>query len=111
MAMSKFEWAHGVWHSIHITGAWTDSPDKFTFFCIWIRNQLENLPCFDCIEHSRQYLLANPPEKAEDAFIWTWRYHNAVNRRLGKPEMDYKTAKQLYLEKGVQKCNAGCGNK
>ena len=103
-------WGPGEWHSIHITAAWADTPEKFRFFCMWIRNQIENLPCSDCITHARAYMLANPPEKAEDAFIWSWRFHNSVNRRLGKPEMEYNTAKQLYLEGGVKTCKQGCGN-
>lgn len=103
------DWGRGQWHSIHTTAARATTTEKFKFFCSWIRDQLEDLPCEECTEHSKEYLKSNPPEKAEDAFIWTWRFHNAVNRRLGKPEMEYTTAKQIYLEGGMKNCKQGCG--
>jgi len=99
----------GRWEAIHITGAWADTPQKFAFFCSWVRDQVEHYPCPDCIQHSREHLLANPPEKAEDAFVWTWRFHNDVNRRLGKPELPFNTARQMYLENRGPGCKGGCG--
>lgn len=101
-------WGPGRWQSIHVTASWADTPEKFKFFCSWIRDQIEHLPCQECIREARAYLASNPPEKAEDAFIWSWRFHNAVNRRLGKPEMEYTTVKQIYLEGGMKVCNEGC---
>jgi len=94
----------GIWHTIHVTGVWADSSERFIFFCKWLRLQVENLPCEDCRKHAREYLQHNPPEKSEDAFIYTWRFHNAVNKRLGKPEMDYDTAKNLYLYGNIKQC-------
>lgn len=104
------QWQHGEWHSIHVASAWADTPQKFKFWCEWIRNQIENLPCPDCVIHARAYILANPPEQAEDPFIWSWRFHNAVNRRLEKPELEYVIARQLYLEGDVKVCKGGCTN-
>jgi hypothetical protein len=31
-------------------------------------------------------------------FIWTWKFHNAVNTRLRKPVMSWDTAYSLYSE-------------
>jgi hypothetical protein len=99
----------GRWQSIHVTAAWVDSTEKFKFFCIWLRDQIEHLECQECIDHAKAYLKSNPPEDAEDAFIWSWKFHNTVNRRLGKPEMEYTTAKHIYLEGGIKSCTQGCG--
>lgn len=104
------DWGRGEWHSIHITAADATSSDKFKHFCSWIRNQIEYLPCDECTEHSKEYLKSNPPEKAPDAFFWSWEFHNAVNRKLGKPEMEYNTAKHIYLERGMKNCDQ-CGSK
>lgn len=103
------EWARGRWDAIHVTAAWSDTPIKFNFFCSWIRDQVEHLPCQDCINHAKAYINANPPEEAEDSFIWSWRFHNAVNSRLGKPELEYEIAKQKYLQGGMKNCTGGCG--
>lgn len=102
------EWGPGRWQSIHVTAADVDTSEKFKFFCSWVRNQIEHLPCQECVDHAKEYLKSNPPEKAEDAFIWAWRFHNAVNRRLGKPEMEYTTVKQIYLQGGMKTCKKGC---
>ena len=99
----------GRWESIHITGAWSDTPQKQAFFCSWIRDQIEHLPCQDCINHAREYLTNDPPEKTDDTFVWTWRFHNTVNRRLGKAEMPYKTAREIYLSGNRPGCGGGCG--
>jgi hypothetical protein len=102
------EWGPGRWQSIHVTAASAVTTEKFKNFCEWIRDQIDHLPCSECTEHAKEYLQSNPPEKAEDAFIWTWRFHNTVNRRLDKPEMEYTTAKQIYLEGGMKTCDSGC---
>lgn len=106
---SKEKWGPGRWQSIHVTAAWADTPDKVKFFNSWIRDQIEHLPCEECRKHAREYIRANPPEEAEDPFIWSWRFHNAANRRLGKPEFEYNVAKKLYLDGGITVCNEGCG--
>lgn len=99
----------GIWHSIHSTAAWSDTSERISFFCEWIRNIREYLKCGECRGHMGKYLDAHPPEKAEDTFIWSWEFHNAVNRRLGKPEMEYNTAKKMYLQGEVRNCSKGCG--
>lgn len=106
---SKEIWGPGRWQSIHVTAAWANTPDKVKIFNMWIRDQIEHLPCEDCRNHAREYIQYNPPDHAEDPFIWSWRFHNAVNRRLGKPEIEYNIAKELYLDGKITICNEGCG--
>lgn len=108
MISSNKEWGPGRWQSIHVTAASSVTSQKFRIFCEWIRDQIDHLPCSECTDHAKEYLEHNPPEKSEDAFIWTWRFHNTVNRRLDKPEMEYTTAKQIYLEGGLKVCSEGC---
>ena len=101
-------WGPGTWHSIHTTAAWVDSMDKFKFFCTWIRDQLDKLPCPECTQHAQEYLMNYPPERTEDVFIWSWRFHNAVNQKLGKPELNYDGAKKLYLDPKSKTCTGSC---
>ena len=106
----KKEELRGVWRSIHVTGAWCDTPEKQIFYNGWIRVQIENLGCEDCVGHAKEYLEKNPPED-EDPFVHGWRFHNAVNERLGKPQMEYSTARDLFLGGGIKACDGGCPDK
>lgn len=109
MPPSKYGWAEGTWNAIHITAAWASTSEIFNFFCQWIRIMINNLPCVDCVKHGQEYIQNNPPEKADDPFIWAWEYHNAVNRMTKKPEIDYNTIKKMYLDGEIRICNSGCG--
>ena len=109
MAQHNNLWGWGTWNSIHATGAWATTDDRIKFFDEWIRMITKNLECGDCINHATEYIKNNPPEQSEDRFIWTWRFHNAVNRRIGKPEVDYQTASKKWLGGGVVACTSGCG--
>lgn len=98
----------GLWIGIHITAAWSDSPEKNIYFCLWIRNLIEHLPCEECSNHARLYLSMYPPERCEDSFVWSWQFHNSVNERLGKPIMGYAEARRLFLGGEIKLCNGNC---
>ncbi len=108
----KMSWAEGIWICIHLTGADATTVEKADFYCSWLRMIVANLPCGDCRNHAAEYLSipGNEPEMAEDCFIHSWRFHNAVNVRLKKPEMDYSTAAQIYLGGGVKSLCTTCGS-
>ena len=44
-----------------------------------------------------------------DLFRWTWIFHNAVNKRLKKEELDKKTAYNLYANAETGICRFDCG--
>jgi hypothetical protein len=106
----------GIWYIQHIRAknATTDQLKKdfineISFMCA-------NLPCLQCKGHCLDYLKANPVEKFlninEDGvdigmFKWMWAFHNAVNLRLNKPVLDWKTAKNMYYTSEV--CSLDCG--
>jgi hypothetical protein len=56
------------------------------------------VPCGDCKRHWDEWRKANPADLSSPAayFAWTVAAHNAVNRRLGKPEMSVDDARTLY---------------
>lgn len=105
----------GTWDAIHKTAAWFDLvcpltlTEKQHLFGSQVRYQIDNLVCGDCVPHGQEYVRENPPEK-EIPSIWAWRYHNAVDRRLGKPEMDWNTYKEIYLVEHPKICSADCGH-
>lgn len=61
-------------------------------------------PCETCREHCLQYIKENPMEEylinkyKEDhgLFLWSWKFHNTVNYRIGKHIMSWDLANQLY---------------
>lgn len=87
-----------LWHKIHTTALQVSDLDRFA---AWIWAVAKDLPCSECKYHMLEYITQHPPTTAagqeRPAFYWTWQFHNAVNRRLGKPEVDYTTALQSYL--------------
>jgi hypothetical protein len=101
-------WGKGRWQSIHLTAAFADNPEKRKYFNEWIRHQLANLPCGECIKHATAYLAKNPPEQSPDPFLWAWEFHNYVNKWLKKPEMDYTTATDIYMNGKIKVCDSGC---
>lgn len=87
-----------LWHKIHTTALQVSDLDRFA---AWIWAVAKDLPCSECKYHMLEYITQHPPTTAagqeRPAFYWTWQFHNAVNRRLGKTEVDYATALQSYL--------------
>lgn len=101
----------GIWHVAHTFAAWAVTPEKRALFCTLMRTHIQpKLPCGECRGHAAAYIEANPPEKSPDPLIWSWEFHNAVNKRLGKPEMEWDTCKKMYADGDVLNCNQGCGD-
>lgn len=51
-----------------------------------------------CAGSANELLNANPPrfDSPDDFFCWSVQYHNAVNRKLGKPEMTLEDALAIW---------------
>lgn len=54
----------------------------------------EDLTC-NCQKGIYRHIEANPP-RFNDWQRWTWEIHNAVNFKLGKPEIDWGEACQQW---------------
>lgn len=113
----------GVWYVIHSVAYYANTlADQknaiktITFIC-------DHFPCPKCRKHAQEYIKENPMEnylmkqvkdvketKELSLFIWTWKFHNAVNyTRLGKHVMSFEVAKLLYAPVKEQKlCSKDC---
>jgi hypothetical protein len=74
------------WKKLH-----TQTFDETTFEA-WVRT----IPgCPTCQRNFRVWLEANPP-RFDDWWNWTFEAHNAVNAKLGKPEIEWQKACELW---------------
>ena len=81
-----------------------------------------NFGCSVCRGHCTEYIKNHPLEdylnveiilsdgskKVLGMFLWTWKFHNAVNARLKKPIMSWDTAYNLYSGKMDLVCSSAC---
>ena len=107
---------HGLWFSIHTFALLAITLQLIDDFIINLWSILDKIPCGECRNHALKYINANPPEELkhdQDAneiligmFRWVWIFHNTVNARLGKPIVDWDTARSLYSNETM--CNTSC---
>lgn len=96
----------GKWDDIHGLAARATTYEKKRECLNFIYFVTSTLKCKTCLGHATEYVKAHPPEEFLDVkdaygrdrglFIWTVNFHNAVNRRLGKPEVDEETAYTIH---------------
>jgi hypothetical protein len=104
----------GYWSSIHkIASEAKDERTKayFVNHMNFIRN---NFPCSECKTHINEYMTSNPIQpylrQPDGCFMWAWKFHNTVNRRLGKREVPIEEANKIYKkQEGV--CSLNCASK
>ncbi|MEM5804153.1 MAG: Erv1/Alr family FAD-linked sulfhydryl oxidase [Candidatus Aenigmatarchaeota archaeon] len=100
----------GIWYIIHFTALRAKTEEEKVKFRKFIHELAKDFPCLRCRKHFSQYISDFPLERYwsgnEGLFIWSWQFHNSVNRRLKKPEMDYEKAKRIYEGSEVcEKCS------
>jgi glycosyltransferase involved in cell wall biosynthesis len=76
---------------------------------IWDKTQAESIlkkaierlrTCGGCRQHAIDYTTQNEPSFAtrHQYHQYLWRFHNAVNKRIGKPEIDWEEYKSKWLK-------------
>lgn len=104
--MDPTEWGPAMWLAIHSTAAcYPVNPtvaDRARYLAFyeslgWV------LPCKSCAQSYRTFLasgdVALHPEDFTTRvklFDWTVRLHNAINRKLGKPQFSARVAYDAY---------------
>lgn len=110
---------HGLWHNLHGMSARAVTPARKQAFLENLTFYIEEFPCINCRTHLATYLQMNPISLFESATDnsgkeigyakWTWMLHNDVNRRLGKPFMDWDTYAKIWLSGTDEHCDEECG--
>jgi hypothetical protein len=95
------------WNTIHIKARNANTPEKKQEFIRYINYLATHFPCPQCVNHIKEYLVQHPIEsylnvkdgngKDIGLFKWSWEFHNAVNRRLGKAEMTWDKLLKIYI--------------
>jgi hypothetical protein len=101
----------GSWNIIHQVAWRARTPEAQQWFIEFMKELCYHFPCVVCRGHCSEYIKNHPIEDYLEVtieiekqkvplglFIWTWKFHNAVNTRLRKPVMSWDTAYTLYSE-------------
>jgi hypothetical protein len=111
----------GTWNVIHRLAFLANTPTKQQEFVNIMKQICHGFPCLNCREHCTEYIRTHPLEEYLNVavstnsqilplglFVWSWRFHNEVNKRLKKPLMAWKTAINLYSPSKMYSCNSSC---
>lgn len=112
----------GFWYIIHRTSTLPtihSSIEEQEHITFKIESTISSFPCESCLNHALGYLERfpikeyfnlkynyNDQELNIGIFHWTWKFHNAVNTRIGKPTLDLQDAIDIYYNPEV--CNDVC---
>ncbi len=115
-------WGPGMWLSIHIHAYRADNmlppaTGRSMFVVHMTESVAPFLPCLKCREHCKEYIQKTDPIKnllknltvPRSCSTWAWKFHNAVNDRLGKlykPSLNevWKYISDLEKGKGCDDC-------
>jgi hypothetical protein len=63
----------------------------------WLAAFNDRVPCGECKREWKAWQEQNPPNfsSVEAWRLWTWAAHNAVNARIGAPQVEYVEAARL----------------
>lgn len=105
----------GTWFTMHTFAKMCDRQKKERqHFISFLNNVIRKLPCKVCRKHSNLYINEHPLKDDEEVFMWTWKFHNNVNERLGKRVVPYEEANEMFanaeiiIEDGEKTCSK-CG--
>lgn len=101
--ITKTDWGRPTWFLMHYIAA--NLPEKLTeddatTFKAFVVCLSFILPCDECKKHMNMYI-SNAEidpylKRGKDVFKWTWIFHNNVNKRLNKPQLELEKAYNLY---------------
>jgi hypothetical protein len=98
------KYLNGVWMLLHRM-CLNGRGDDYVGILSFIELLVKNTGCDVCNKHAQAYLQTTDPtpKKAfflkgyEGLFEWTVNFHNSVNARIGKPQLELEDARTLYL--------------
>ena len=105
-------WGPPQWNAIHqLLRSYPDEPtdDQKAALKQYLSALATLLPCKECSEHFAQLAGGVDASSRAAALKWSIDTHNSVNKRLGKPVLDYDAA-TTAIENNCPSCTSGqCG--
>lgn len=111
----------GTWNLLHRVSFKARNRQQQLSFIELTKETCYGFSCGTCKGHCTEYIKNHPLEEYLDVlvdingeliaigmFVWTWKFHNAVNARIGKPIMSWETAYNLYSDTEVLVCSKNC---
>ena len=115
----------GTWNVIHTMAFYARTKLDQLHFITQMNIICKYFPCEKCRGHCKEYIKNHPMEDylgatieppnigsdmALGMFIWSWKFHNAVNHRINKNIMSWDIAYHLYAnitepKKECSKCS------
>jgi hypothetical protein len=93
-----------LWNNIHTRASQCKTIEDKQRCIDYLHYLQQNFPCNRCKPHFGQYLKTNRPSPHIDLFLWSVDFHNAVNKRLGKPSVDPIDACNRYNYRSNMLC-------
>lgn len=81
------EWGPALWRELHTK---TDADAAY------VKSVTRRLPCGECRRGWSWFVKEYPPVFGDGWWEWTWRAHNYVNTKLGKPTMTLDDARRRW---------------
>jgi len=100
------KWGKAFWDTIHYAAAGystVPTEDRKTHATAFYAAIAHNLPCTECRTHAVEYVSAKPPvtTNRDTLFNWTVDFRNAVNAKLGLPQLPVGTLRNMYIQQKV----------
>lgn len=98
----KTYYGPGYWAAMHIDAYNANTYTEKVHAANCIVRMISTFPCKACREHGITYAANNPLihsiNDCEELslFRWVWKFHNSVNSKLGKPQISFDTARELW---------------
>ena len=99
-------WGKSFWDTLHYAAAGypaSPSDERQKSATMFFSSFADVLPCNECRDHATAYVRAKPPSvTSKDALLkWTLDFHNAVNVKLGMPQLSLGAIRVKYLPRAV----------
>ncbi len=96
----------GLWHILHTSAIYAKEQQSMDEFERFLENIKKSIRCDTCLNEFVEFQNKNPLSSyrriktkqglSVGFYIWTWKLHNAVNEKLGKPQADLKDTYLYY---------------
>lgn len=100
--MDKNFWGPEYWHTIHLLAISLTTKEQIPKYIEFVRSLQLLLPCVECRKHFQANLKTLPPEKNaesnETLFLWSYMFHDLVNKQLHKKSISFDYARRKYID-------------